>query len=637
MNFRQITPFMILMFFIALMLQVGCDTLVTENNEIILFDSTLGEACVDACHTDNDNLLVRPDGQFKNSAHANFANLDILVDEDGNKCGGACHTHNGFINAISSAGAKTNVDVPLNCYTCHLPHTGEYNDWDIKIQRGSESSVLLVSGESVALGLEIGSPSNTCVNCHKAVNTVNTVIDASIVKLNADFGPRVSPQADILSEKNGFFVEISTPPENSHIDNGCINCHYGSTTIKQGQGYTYAEHTFRLEDQNSQYNVTCNKSGCHPNTANANEIDKFYDRPAIVDIDTLSSKVIALLESFEIIDSTNESGLTYYTVGDSVPIIYAKAYYNYLLYKNDGSRGIHNPGFVNTLLSNTRTVLDSLPPIFSFIVDDSTGCSGLGGQTMTFTPSLVGGFDELIWNFDDGTADTTTADTAVFKTYADSGIYDVSLEVLSKWVDNNSDTMETRVSQVQEGMVIIDTVPFVDFAVDYTNANPTDSTFCFGDEVSFINSSTHLGQGTHTWDFGYGLTLGQIINFGDDATASQIYDTVGTFDVSLTVVTECGDITVNKLGLITIGGVMPIIDTTAVDTVYTLTSNSLGIVDSIAWDWDNDGTIDGTSNPIEATYTHTGALQVIWAKLTVFTSDGVCTDQTDSVLILIQP
>lgn len=619
MNFRQITPFMILMIFIALMLQVGCDTLVTENNTTILVDTTLAIGCFD-CHTDTDNPLIRPGNQFDNSAHANTTHLDILFDKDGDRCGDACHTHEGFLQAVDdTVTIQTKGKSTINCYTCHLPHTGEYGEWEMKVLRGSEESVTLISGLAVLLDPNGISSSNTCANCHKATNEVLDV--SNNVELSADFGPHVSPQADILSGKNGYFVDISAPPDNSHLENGCVKCHYGSTLESQGQGYTYAEHTFRLEDQNSlqQYNMTCNVSGCHVST----EIEEngFFNRPSIADIDTLSTKVKALLASFEIIDSSDTSGLTY-TVGDTVPRTYAEAYYNYLLYKNDGSRGVHNAGFVNTLLSNTRTKLDSLPPIISFTVDDSLKCFD---DAVTFTPTLVGGFDSLYWKFSDNTFDTTTADTTPLTIiFGDSGIYNVTLEVLSYW-DSSGTTASTVGSLFKENYITLDAAPTANFTFDLDSV-------CVGEPVTFTSTSQFLLPASMIWDFGD----------ADSAFLPEVshsYATAGTYFVSLEVTTNCGvDDTLMVDSVVVLPSPTAVIDfaqNAAPDTLtYQFTDVSTTSVSRI-WDFLSGSGTDVTSVKTAITDTTTvtfpDATKLQRAVLTILNING-CQD-VDTVTI----
>ena len=477
MNFRKITPFIILMTFIAIMLQVGCDTLVTENNTIIMTDSTLGVGCFD-CHNDTDNLLLRPRGQFDNSAHANYALLDLdIMDVSCTKC----HTHEGFLKIVDSSITSIKAYSAINCFTCHLPHTGEYGAWNLDTLRAG-GTIGFVSGLGANLGL-----SNSCAHCHSATQDVGS---GSTIILDENFGPHVSPQADVISGRNGYFINIEAPEANPHTTNGCIKCHYGSG-FGAGQGYIFAEHTFRLEDKNTsqQYFATCNVTGCHlsiPLTA-------FYSDTTIMIIDSLADSVKSLLASFEIIDNADTSGLTY-TVGDTISQAQAEAYYNYLLFKNDRSRGIHNINFVTELLDTTINILDSLPAVTIFTVDDSLGCFG---KAVTFIPSLIGAFDTLYWDFGDGNFDTTAVDTPITNVYSTPGTYSVSLISSSFWtkdstnnggVDSTGDTTFIATSMdtlLKTDFLIIDDLPAASFTIDL-------DTVCVGDRKSTRLNSSHI-------------------------------------------------------------------------------------------------------------------------------------------------
>ncbi len=615
MNFRKITPFIILMAFVAIMFQVGCDTLITESNTTILIDSTLAIGCFN-CHNDEDNILLRPRGQFDNSAHASYALLDI-IDVSCTKC----HTHEGFLKSVDSSITSVKAYSAINCYTCHLPHTGEYGAWDMDTLRAS-STIDFVSG----LGADFGT-SNTCAHCHSATQDVGS---GSTVVLDENFGPHVSPQADIVSGRNGYFINIEAPETNQHAANGCIKCHYGG--YNEGQGYMFAEHTFRLEDKNTsqQYFATCNVSGCHLGEL----ITDFYSDTAILIIDSLADSVKSLLASYEIIDSADTSGLTY-TIDDTVSQVLAKSYYNFLLFKNDRSRGIHNIGFVTELLDTTIDKLDSLPAITSFTVDDSLGCFG---KAITFTPSLTGAFDVLYWNFGDGNIDTTTVDTSITNIYSTPGTYSVSLISESFWskdsttnggVDSTGDTTFIASSMdtlFKTDFVIIDDAPIADFIVDIDTA-------CVGEAITFTSTSTHLLPASMIWNFGDADS-----SLLPDAT--HAYSSSGSYTVSLEVTTGCGVDSIIMVDLITIltspTAAFTATRNAAPDTLtYQFTDASTGGVAS--WDWKflvgtgTDVIIVDSSTAQNPTYTFTDPVITKRAILTVLNGSG-CMD-VDTVII----
>ena len=86
-----------------LLTQPGCDTLVTEVNTDTVNDPTLGQKCLEGCHSDDHNLITVPKGQWQNSAHASPEFIEAMVNMNGEimatndaDCA-ACHTSEGYI------------------------------------------------------------------------------------------------------------------------------------------------------------------------------------------------------------------------------------------------------------------------------------------------------------------------------------------------------------------------------------------------------------------------------------------------------------------------------------------------------------------------------------------------------------
>lgn len=612
MSVRRLAPFLILIIFILAIFQIGCDTLVTENNTIIRYDSTIAVDCF-SCHNDNNNDLIRPKEQFANSAHANHDLLDVEIFD---KPCVNCHTHEGYLNAFDTSQTfSVTAYNTINCFTCHLPHTGEYAEWKIDTIRASDSTLSYVQTQSgVRLGDDLGI-SNNCGHCHSATDTIP---GGDPVVLTDNFGPHFSPQADVVSGKNGYFLDLTTFSNHRHKDNGCIKCHYYA--YGEGQGYTFAEHTFRLEDKQTgeQFVKTCNQATCHTS------MDNFYTNDTMVTIDTLGKTVQALLTSFNILDSTDTSGMT--IIPGNIPVIEAKALYNYLLYKHDGSRGIHNVKFITNLLDTTANILDSLPPITSFTSDNTLGCVG---ETFTFTPSIIGKFNLITWDFGNDSSFFTLDDSPVSMTYNNTGIYNITMITLSGWTSdslNGSDTVyvDTFASDTvtMTNYITVDTIPIADFIASNTS-------ICLGDTITFSSTSSNIAPGTYKWDFGDGTT-----QTTGNTDYDYIYDTLGIFDVSMIVETQCGADTAIKLGYITVDGLVPVISyVNNGNNDYTFTDNTVGTVTSREWDFDNDGTIDDTNISASFTYTADTVLTAYWAKL--YVTHETCGVYTDSVQIVV--
>ena len=98
MHVQQLLRLFFLAALVSLVGLIACDELVTESNTITLYDPTIGQQCLDQCHSDNDNRIVQPKGQWANSRHAS---PDLIEARDpryadgqlSSVCGPECHIH----------------------------------------------------------------------------------------------------------------------------------------------------------------------------------------------------------------------------------------------------------------------------------------------------------------------------------------------------------------------------------------------------------------------------------------------------------------------------------------------------------------------------------------------------------------
>ena len=128
-----------------------------------------------------------------------------------------------------------------------------------------------------------------------------------------------------------------------------------------------------------------------------------------------------------------------------------------------------------------------------------------------------------IWSFGNGTADTANYTTIATK-YTKSGVYTVNL----KDIDKLGCIFDTTVIQS------IKLKPAANFSVSL-------DTICAGSSVTFIDSSTTVGNGivdkisTWNWDYGNGTQT-----YSDSARKSNKYNVYGTYPVTLRVVNGAG-------------------------------------------------------------------------------------------------
>ncbi len=157
-------------------------------------------------------------------------------------------------------------------------------------------------------------------------------------------------------------------------------------------------------------------------------------------------------------------------------------------------------------------------------VDAGDDFSAFEGNSIDFSGSFTdpGIFDThtILWDFGDGS--TVTGDLVPSHTYADDGVYAVTLAVKDDDGGASVDSLNVTVNNA---------VPEVEAGNDFSAVE--------GDPVDFSGSFTDLGvRDTHTvmWDFGDGSTYSGDLNF------SHTYADDGLYTVTLNVMDDDGGI-----------------------------------------------------------------------------------------------
>lgn len=567
----------------------ACDTLITEVNNNTIYDSTLGQTCLNSCHSDDNSLITVPKGQWLASAHASPKLIEAQINLNGEKfftndgdCGATCHTSEGFIEFAKNGTSTTQTTPsPIGCYTCHMPHSGNFGEWRLDSLRGQTDLVILNGG----FGYDMGN-SNMCVTCHQAANPAPTGTDDII--LAGDWGPHFSPQAEVLSGVGGFRFgsEVSDTITHTGIAgrDGCISCHYGSSG-GIGAGYDFGEHTFRLEDSlGVQFHETCNVGGCHPTET----ITDFYDFASLRETDSLAALIRDSLWARNILDTSDPSAVSFYS--DSTLRAYnAPILYNYLLYQMDGSRGVHNPGLMLSLLTATVARLDTLPPQASFELADPADtlvCDSAG--PVSFVNTSLSNDSTYLW--DPGDGNPTFLGIDYTHPYSVPGTYTVRLIASGPGVDA-ADTAEM--------VIVIEGLPGAGFAADqvtFCDSTDVDVRVTFADQSVFATS--------WFWDFGDGAT-------DTVQNPTHTYDTiVAAYTVTLAIDGFCGSDTLVMIDYINIRS-----DTDLADASFTMDSVTITGGSTVSftntsiladvWYWDfGDGTTDSSSSAGSFSPTH---------------------------------
>ncbi|MHC4241231.1 MAG: S8 family serine peptidase [Planctomycetota bacterium] len=227
--------------------------------------------------------------------------------------------------------------------------------------------------------------------------------------------------------------------------------------------------------------------------------------------------------------------------------------------------------------------------------------------TVQFTSQATGSITSWLWDFGDG---ATSIDPNPSHTYIEARTYDVSLTVMGP---EGSDT-ETKSRFIK---LFSPSFPNADFTREPISINApmtvqfTDTSTCPATLINHTNgtiyttsieSASHGGITTWTWDFGDGTT-------SNERNPVHTYQETGSYTVSLTVVGPKGEDSITRKGYIQLTmPSVPIANFTAKPRsgngplVVQFTDTTTGHVSSRLWDF-GDGTTSTEQNPIH-TYTY---------------------------------
>lgn len=246
----------------------------------------------------------------------------------------------------------------------------------------------------------------------------------------------------------------------------------------------------------------------------------------------------------------------------------------------------------------------------------ATPTSGTAPLVVSFTDSSTDGtspITEWDWNFGDG--NISTEENPTYE-YANPGTFTVSLTVTS--ADGSDTETKTGLITVNSGEA---TAPTADFT-----ATPTSGAAPL--TVQFTDGSADGSSPVDawTWDFGDGET-------STEENPSHVYDTAGTYNVTLTVTSNDGSDEEFRSNLITVASGSGMAPTAAFSadpvsgdaplTVQFTDESAPGTSPITTWTWDfGDGSTSEGADPSHI-YSTAGTYAV---SLTVTTLDGVDTE-----------
>jgi len=316
-----------------------------------------------ACASCHDNPWRYPIvAQWKNSLHSNplFEGrnvADSLRNNIASDCN-RCHDGRNQIDYTKKTVGGPNVFSPpalvkgdmtsIGCPTCHDPH-GNTNTASLR----NHPEDTLANGYNYSSTEE----GKTCINCHHSRRNAKTYITVKGSFTNT-WGPHGSTQGDVLLGQNaGNFGFPYISGSHKNISGGCVGCHMAPTTdTGTVQRDKVGGHSFNLHDAASNYDHVKGCVGCHPGVTSFDDFVAPEDYDGDGTIEPWQKEVDGCLKNLRIalppvgLDSINWQAIA----RDSLNLNLRKAYFNYQMINNDGSRGMHNPFYTINVLTVSK-------------------------------------------------------------------------------------------------------------------------------------------------------------------------------------------------------------------------------------------------------------------------------------------
>lgn len=307
---------------------------------------------------DKGTIVVRKSGKtygWEQSGHNGSKVLEPATEEGCIYChnGAAFKTNNSKVKLADMKGVVTDID----CNTCHGASK------DPKDLNGKKPFVM-PNGVTVDAG--IGS---VCINCHNGRrNTADPKALYTAMK-----APHRGPQADVLFATGGLEFDTGKVYQRSPhgaIENTCVTCHMAEAKNEYGP---VGGHTFKVVAKGQENLNACNE--CHPDLTTV-ERRALGDYDGNKKIESIQQEVEglmalvkkALVEKYSnrgVKDLADSHGTVIFATDTSDPdnikgidgktVSYEdyKAAWNLFMIEDDGSKGIHNPAYVVTLLQQS--------------------------------------------------------------------------------------------------------------------------------------------------------------------------------------------------------------------------------------------------------------------------------------------
>lgn len=299
--------------------------------------------------------------------------------------------------------------------------------------------------------------------------------------------------------------------------------------------------------------------------------------------------------------------------------------------QNPTSKYYYKYGWVNGSVSRDITIVskEKLTPRFNTTISTFTGqAKGQVPLHLLFSDNSTGD-DINYWNWTFGDGNFSSAQDPAEKIYSTPGLYNVSLEISSPWIQNVS---ATRIHYVNAYMPI---------SANFTSDPTSECEYpVFPAKYTFTPNATQTGHSipdAFNWSFDDGTV--------NDTNRSAIhqFNLPGLYNVTLTTLNTTHDINISERKQIQVTGIYanftadPMIgyqNTTNQPIQVNFTYNATDVVGATSLRWDF-GNGDGTysfARPVSTTYTRPGNFTV---RLTANNSCGE-SNSTEKVIQIIE-
>jgi hypothetical protein len=341
----------------------GCERKVVNENKN---ESEQLTGCF-GCHgeTSFDGAILQAEGEWKNSIHASGNNVDY-TNRDKSDCQ-ACHDQQGFIDMLNTGSIDTlkySIVSGIHCFTCHAPHeTGN-------LELRTEAPYTLKNGVVFDHGA-----ANLCVRCHHTRTALTADMGtADTVKLATRMGPHHGPQGDVLQGTHGYqFSGYTYPTASQHggaTTDGCIDCHMGNPQTHDG--YNIGGHSFNMafynDESATEYTLSGVCTNCHPAATAFDYNLKGVDYNNNGTVEGIQTELLGLRDSLSVLLTaagalTQDTTTLVYSIKNNkwVPKNVAGAVYNWVLFNEDRSEGVHNPQYLYHLLKSSVDYMKAHP------------------------------------------------------------------------------------------------------------------------------------------------------------------------------------------------------------------------------------------------------------------------------------